>query len=84
MAVEFIPTDLYDMETSKKLWQFCLSLMDTVLALHQQAHMLHGHLKPANLRWWQGVVRLIDFEHAQGIAQAQWAPGTDGFQAPEI
>lgn len=64
MAVEFIPTDVHDMETSKKLWQFSLSLMDTVLALHQKAHMLHGDLKPANLQWWQGVVRLIDFEHA--------------------
>ena len=55
-----------------------------MLTLHQKAKMLHCDLKPDNLRWDNGVVKLIDFEHAQYIAHATWAPGTDGYQAPEI
>ena len=38
--------------------------------------MLHGDLKPANLRRSDGIVRLIDHEHAQDIGKAEWASGT--------
>ena len=82
LAVEFIATD--DMKTMIDLWHFCSSLIKTVLTLHEKAGMVHCDLKPPNLRWNKGVVRLIDFEHAQDIANAAWAPGTDGFEAPEI
>jgi hypothetical protein len=44
------------------------------------AKMLHCDWKPANLRWSNGVVRLIDFEHAQDISDSAWAPD----QEPEI
>ena len=82
LATEFIQID--DISTMIELWQFCSSLIQAVLTLHEQAGMLHGDVKPANLRWSKGVVSLIDFEHAQDIAKAAWAPGTDGYQAPEI
>lgn len=81
-AVAFIKEDR--IETIEQLWQFCRSLVETVLTLHQKAKMLHGDLKLANLRWSDGLVRLIDFEHAQDITNATWAPGTVGYQAPEI
>ena len=50
----------------------------------QNAKMLHCALKPENLQWNQGVVSLIDFEHAQDIANSSWAPGTEGYEAPEV
>ena len=80
MAVEFIPND--GMETCRKLWQFSFH---AVLTLHQKAGRLQCDLKPGNMRWNNGVVRLIDFEHALDIAaNAKWARGTEGYQAPEI
>jgi len=81
-AVEYIHQD--DIDTFGDLWQFSCSLMETVLMLHQKAKMLHCDLKPGNLRWHKNVVRLIDFEHAQDIANPDFAPGTEGYQAPEI
>ena len=81
-AVEYIQQD--NIEDAAGFWKFCCSLIETVIKLHNKAQLLHGDLKPDNLRWSNGVVRLIDFEHAQIIGKAQWAPGTKGYQAPEI
>jgi Protein kinase domain len=66
------------------LMEFCGALIDTVEKLHHQAGLLHCDLKPDNLRWSNGVVKLIDFGHAQSISEAISTPGTLGFEAPEI
>jgi serine/threonine protein kinase len=63
---------------------YSISLMETVLKLHNQAGMLHCSLKPANVRWNNGVVKLIDFEWAQKIDGAVYHPAPPGFRAPEI
>lgn len=81
-AVEYIHDDF--VANSGDFFQFCRSLIDTVMKLHSKAGMLHCDLKPDNIRWSNGVVRLIDFGHAQSISEATWVPGTQGFEAPEI
>ena len=81
-AVEYIKQD--NIEDEADFCKFCCSLIETVIKLHNQAKLIHGDIKPDNLRWSNGVVRLIDFEHAQSISKAEWAPGTKGYQAPEI
>ncbi len=81
-AVEY--ADQERIEDAMNLLQFCDSLIETVMKLHNQANLLHCDLKPDNLRWSDGVVRLIDFEHSQCIDNAEWVPGTEGFEAPEI
>ena len=82
LAVEFFHED--KIETTEQLFHFCCSLIKTVLTLQEKAKLLHCDLKPANLLWGNGMVKLIDFEHAQDITDVAWAPGTVGYQAPEI
>jgi Protein kinase domain len=81
-AVEYIHEDCID--DPRDLGQYCFALIDTVNKLHNQAGLLHCDLKPDNVRWSTGVVKLIDFEHAQTISEAAWSPGTQGYEAPEI
>lgn len=81
-AVDYIHQDHID--GPDDFLQFCNALMNTVNKLHNQAGLLHCDLKPDNLRWSLGVVKLIDFGHAQSIGKATWYPGTKGFEAPEI
>jgi Protein kinase domain len=81
-AVDYIPQDGID--DPWVLMEFCCSLIDTVQNLHHQAGLLHCDLKPDNIRWSNGVVKLIDFGHAQGISEGISTPGTKGYEAPEI
>jgi serine/threonine protein kinase len=69
------------------LWvflEYCAALIDTIKKLHHQAGLLHCDLKPDNVLWSDGLVKLIDFGHAQSISEARSTPGTRGFEAPEI
>jgi tRNA A-37 threonylcarbamoyl transferase component Bud32 len=81
-AVDYIHQD--GIEDPSVLLQFCSALIGTVMKLHHQAGLLHCDLKPDNIRWSNGVVKLIDFGHAQSISEATSTPGTNGFEAPEI
>jgi Protein kinase domain len=81
-AVEYIPKD--SIEDPWVFLDFCGALIHTVKKLHHQAGLLHCDLKPGNVRWSNGVVKLIDFGRAQSISEATSTPGTKGFEAPEI
>ncbi len=81
-AMEYIEQDSID--NPEDFFQFCSSLIDTVMTLHNKAELLHCDLKPGNIRWNKGVVRLLDFGHAQSRINTTWAPGTQGFEATEI
>ena len=81
-AVEYIRVD--NIQCEKDFLEYCKSLIETVLKLHKKAGLLHGDLKPRNVCWSDGVVRLIDFGNAQKISSAVWSRGTKGFEAPEI
>lgn len=81
-AADYIHED--HIESPRDFLQFCSALIDTVEKLHNQAGILHCDLKPDNIRWSNGEVRLIDFGHAQSITKATWCRGTEGFEAPEI
>lgn len=70
--------------TAEELLHFSISLIETVLKLHNQAGILHCGLKPDNVRWNNGVVKLIDFESAQKIEGAIWYPGPRYYTAPEV
>ena len=54
MAVDYIRQDA--IETMEDIVSFSRSLIETVDKLHQQAQLLHGDLKPDNVRWSNGVV----------------------------
>ncbi len=81
-VVEYIDQD--PIESLDEIVQFCDSLIDTVMKLHDKAGLLHCDLKPGNIRWRNGVVRLIDFGRAQRRDNAIWIRGTKGFEATEI
>jgi hypothetical protein len=70
--------------TPEELLQFSISLIETVLKLHNKARMLHCGLKPANVRWNKGVVKLIDFGSAQKMKGAICHPGPRFYTAPEV
>ncbi len=84
-AVEYIDQDsIESIESPERFFQFCDSLIDTVMKLHDRAGLLHCDLKPENIRWSNGVVRLIDFGRSQSRNSAIWVRGTEGFEATEI
>jgi serine/threonine-protein kinase PknG len=82
LAVEYLHSDLIDSVEDFVL--FCESLIQTVDTLHVQSKLLHCDIKPDNIRWCKGVVRLIDFGHSQKIGNETFTRGTRGFEAPEI
>ena len=82
MATENIRQDRIG--TKGDLVKFFRSLIQTVELLHTEAQLLHGDLKLENLRWYDGMVRLVDFGRAQPIHEAKNVRGTEGFEAPEI
>jgi hypothetical protein len=65
------------------LVKFCDSLIDAVMKLHY-AGILHCDLKTSNLYWYFDSIQLLNFGSAQSIRKAAWAPGSEGFQAPEL
>lgn len=81
-AVEYIDND--EVLDENDFLQFCISLIETVIKLHEKAGLLHCDLKPSNMRWSNQCVRLIDFGHSQQINTATWSGGTEGYEAPEI
>ena len=81
-AVEYIHNE--NVRDEKNFLQFCTSLIEAVIKLHEKAGLLHCDLKPSNMRWSNDSVRLIDFGHSQPIHNATWSPGTEGYEAPEI
>eukprot|EP00549_Striatella_unipunctata_P010584 CAMPEP_0118719940 /NCGR_PEP_ID=MMETSP0800-20121206/29813_1 /TAXON_ID=210618 ORGANISM="Striatella unipunctata, Strain CCMP2910" /NCGR_SAMPLE_ID=MMETSP0800 /ASSEMBLY_ACC=CAM_ASM_000638 /LENGTH=760 /DNA_ID=CAMNT_0006627483 /DNA_START=71 /DNA_END=2353 /DNA_ORIENTATION=- len=82
MAMEILGNDKID--SLEELLRFALSLIRAVSSLHKDAGILHGDLKPSNVRWSNGMVKLIDFGNAQWESKAQWLPGTEGYEAPEV
>ena len=82
LAVEYLQNDL--IKVVEEFVQFCESLIQTVETLHIKSRLLHCDIKPDNIRWHKGVVRLIDFGHSQKIENATFARGRRGFEAPEI
>lgn len=81
-AVEYSHQD--SIECLESLVEFSESLIKGVIKLHDDARLLHCDIKPDNVRWSNGIVRLIDFGRAQQINSATWVPGTEGYEAPEI
>jgi serine/threonine protein kinase len=69
-AVEYIHEDA--IQTIEDIVRFSESLIKSVVKSHDAAGLLHCDLKPANVRWSNGVVNLIDFGHAQPINLAVW------------
>jgi serine/threonine protein kinase len=67
------------------LLRFALSLVQAVRNLHA-CGILHCDIKPGNVLWdmTRGVVRLIDFGHAQYESTARAYHATEKYQAPEI
>jgi len=81
-AMEFVSFD--EIETIDQVLSFSVSLISAVGRMHSNAGVLHCDLKPSNVRWSNGVVKLIDFGHAQLLAEAKPVPGTRGYEAPEV
>jgi len=81
-AMEFVGFD--KIETIDHVVSFSVSLVSAVGRMHSNAGVLHCDLKPNNVRWSKGVVKLIDFGHAQLLAEAKRVPGTRGYEAPEV
>jgi serine/threonine protein kinase len=82
--MEFVPSDeIYGLEETLR---FSRSLVDVIKKLHDMAGILHGDIKPSNVRWNRtaGTVVLIDFGHSQWIQAAKSRRSTKGFEAPEI
>ena len=81
-AMEFV--DFGEIHTIDDVISFSVALLSTVEKLHSKATVLHCDLKPNNVRWSKGVVKLIDFGRAQLLAEAKNVPGTRGYEAPEV
>ena len=81
-ATEFLEDE--PITTVPELVEFCIGLVRAIQLLHEKAGLPHCGLKPCNLRWCAGIVRLIDFGSAHPIEDGSAQPGTEGFEAPEI
>ena len=81
-AMELVDFD--EIDTIDDVISFSIALLSTVERLHSKAAILHCDLKPNNVRWSKGVVKLIDFGRAQLLADAKNVPGTRGYEAPEV
>ena len=81
-AMEFVDFD--EIDTIDDVIFFSIALLSTVERLHSKAAVLHCDLKPNNVRWSKGVVKLIYFGRAQLLAEAKNVPGTRGYEAPEV
>lgn len=75
-AMEFVGFD--EIETIDHAVSFSVSLVSAVGRMHSNAGVLHCDLKPNNARWSKGVVKLLDFGHAQLLAEAKPVSGTRG------
>lgn len=58
------------------------SLLDGIQALHQ-AGLIHGDIKPSNIIYCHGIVKLSDFGLVSGKLNDAHMMGTEGFIAPE-
>ena len=73
-AMEFVDFDEID-TIDDDVISFSVALLSTVKRLHSKAAILHCDLKPNNVRWSKGVVKLIDFGRAQLLADARMFQG---------
>lgn len=88
LAMELAEGSIIARQKNMDWAEICSLLLDLLSALaHAHAHgLLHGDLKPGNVLWVKGIIKLTDFGLSRRVdlpPQARASMGTPRYMAPE-
>lgn len=69
-----------------EFWNYGISLLKA-LESFEKMQLIHKDIKPSNIMWKNGQIKIIDFDIAELITNKEHkivTTGTDGFIAPEV